>query len=67
MGRHKYKEPVGISKEIVNKLIALRSKGILKWGGQLELAQEYGVSRQYIHIIKNRWKKLIFNSKKGGI
>tara|TARA_R110002020_G_scaffold173776_2_gene364707 strand:- start:1414 stop:1851 length:438 start_codon:yes stop_codon:yes gene_type:complete len=63
-GRHKNKEPVGATKEIVNKLIALKSKGVLKWGSQLGLAQEYGVSRQYIHIIKNRWKKIIFNSEK---
>ena len=67
MGRHKYKEPEGVTREIVNKLIALRYRGMLRWGGHLELAKEYGVSRQYIHIIKNRWKKLIFNSKKGGI
>ena len=40
MGRHKYKEPEGVTREIVNKLIALRYRGMLRWGGQLELAKE---------------------------
>lgn len=51
MGRVKEAEPVGNTAEIVR---------LLKSGySQAEVARTFEVTRQYIHIVRNRWKKLI--------
>jgi len=51
VGRVKASKPVGNTAEIVRLL----SNG----HSQSEVARTFEVSRQYIHIVRNRWKKLI--------